>query len=807
MKNYIYPAALALMLLSAASCNKIQVTEPQIPDELKDEISFSMQSDATAAPKTKAGFEATTRIVMRIQSDDRRTSPLATKYTRTVAEASAEVTKTGGFKCSDVTFSVENGLVRYWDDAYGRNSLLSVYAVAIPGKSGSASETLIPVSKLKEGTYTTGAPSTANVKEWGSCADNTIAWGVTTTTQTDALIANEDLSYSNNIQSTGSKGVYWYNFTNSKHIPDLSQAVTTGNDFESGRLLFRQNGVSATAQVTEAAGKFDKGHLNFTHALTRMTVQIIEGAGFTAGVGSDFKFNSGNVKVLQVPTSGTLNIQTGAWAASPTVTDINVLSPQGTYSDASGSYRAQFLPGYTFTDGDATNVLTFTIDNNTYYVTQNMLFDALVKDVNSNGQKDTGDGDLIGTTDPIEMQQGKNYVFKITVNKTEIKDITATLEPWANVTAANEDIYNSYINLSLSSPTGESCTDFDIYRLADGDDTIYTNLTSPTANDVSFKNWLGNYTDMATKTQVGTSNVWKTNWFFNDNKTFYHFRTVKSGTTINTTPDKDNFVITSGAKASTDPHWGAPMVNGATLKYDATEANASSKDKGNHDVTKEGFSTSIYKAIGSTTEQIKITEIHMMSNINIVLKTVTGDGAVKLFDDSKSEADKATKVTITRFANAGTVDMGTGFVRPTSPFTQEQLITSPGTTSAAYYKTAPAAETAAVSNPYTWAIVPQTLKRGTNDADYIGITIQTPDANQYYVIKRLSEITAESVKKGDTDYSDPNQNVNDHIEFWYPGHSYTYTFTISKKQIEDMTCTVAAWIDVKAADTPIDLED
>lgn len=804
MKKLTYSLALATALVATSCSDKDELINEVVDPNAKEMISFSMsdaQGPVTRAT-TRAGFEATTRIVMRIQSDDRRTSPQPTKYTRTVAEATAEVTKPGGFKCSDVTFSVENGLVRYWDDAYGRNSLLSVYAIAIPGKSGSASETLIPVSKLKEGNYTSGAASSENVKDWGSCADNTIAWGVTTTTQTDALIANEDLAYSNNIKQTGEKGVYWYDFTKSKHIPDLATAVGTGNDFKDGQMKFRQE-VDVTP-LSDAAGKFDKGHLDFNHALTRMTIQIIKGDGFDT---APFAFNSGNVKVLSVPTSGTLNIATGEWAASPTITDINVLSPQGSYSNAAGSYRAQFLPGYTFTNGDATNVLTFTIDNNTYFVTQDMLFDALTYDKDGDGVYDSGDGDgeLVGTTDPISMAQGKNYVFKITVNKTEIKNITATLVPWVDVTAANENVYNSYVSLSLKSTSGESCENFDIYRLGNTDGNIHTT----DANSVVLKNWQGNYTDKQTvsestlskATDYATSKKWTTKWFFEDNKTFYHFRTVKAGTTINTTPDKDNFVITSGAQASTDPHWGAPMVSGATLEYDKTEANDAS---GN---TKEGYSSSIYKAIGSTTDDIKITEIHMMANVNIVLKTVTGDGAVKLFDDSKPEADKAAKITITQFANAGTVDMGTGFVRPTSPFTQNQLITSPGVTSSAYYKTVPTSTVAAVSNNYTWAIVPQALKRGNADADYIGITIQTPDANQYYVIKRLSEITADYVKQSGSDYSDPNQAVNDPITFWYPGHTYTYTFTISKKGIEAITCTVAPWIDVTAANKDITLED
>lgn len=793
-KFFIFTLAAAALSLTACK-NKLEepaVSLPEIEtdDSGKDRIMFSMSDGSkSGADITRAGFTAATRIVMRIQSD----APAeTTRYTRTVAGAGVQHTATGGFVYSDVTFSTENGYVRYWDDAYGRNAKLSVYAVAIADQS---SETLLPISIMKDGA---GTASATNVKDWGSSADNDIAFSVETTAQTTTTIAEQDLVYSNNIQENatlGKRGRYVYDFSNSKYIPDLNYAVTGANDFTDGQMQFKLNGTDPSN-----SGKFDKGHLNFNHALSRLTVQIIEGSGFDSGSSSDFQWKTGTNIVLAagtMSTAGTLNVKTGAWTSTAkagvakfaflgtTLTD-GVFS--GDAADARGYYRVQILPDYTFTDGNTENVLSFTIDDNIYYVDQNMIFDALT----------ASGATLDGQTDPIVMGQGKNYMLKITVNKTAIAAMTATVEDWKDVVAVNQNLYNSYVTLNLRTTTGTACNNFDLYRLDDPSANPLTDKTTPTADNFFAYNWNGDYTDKATLTHLGAG-IWKTNWYWVSNKAFYHFRTVNTGTTINTTGTKDNFTITSGAVASTDFHWGAPMAAGADLKYEKEETTYT---RDGQTCTTEGFSKSIYKAIGSTTGTVAITELHMMSEIYVTIQTPDNDSKVVLYDGTKPEADRATKVTLTRFSKTGTVDMGTGFVRPSTEDANigDQLMTTPST----FYKT-----TGLVSNYFSWSVVPQPLSRGEDDDDYIGITIQTPDANQYYIVKSLKDITASSVTKhgSSTEITDPNQAKDAKITDWYPGHHYYYTFTISKKGIEAITCTVADWIDITAANKDITLED
>ena len=203
MKKYIFTTALATSLL-ITSCADNEVVENVIPDSQKEMISFSLSDGAS---QTRAGFRgSSTFIAMRIQSDSKKSGE-TTKYTRTTATA-AKDEMTGDDTYSTVSFT--NDQKRYWDDAHGRYSKLSVYAVAIPNKStDDASQSL--ENKLKAGNESS---------TWGTNADNTIEWSVTTTAQTkdsgsenpqavgDGTIDNEDLVYSNNIKLEGKNGIY-----------------------------------------------------------------------------------------------------------------------------------------------------------------------------------------------------------------------------------------------------------------------------------------------------------------------------------------------------------------------------------------------------------------------------------------------------------------------------------------------------------------------------------------------------------------------------------------------------------------------
>lgn len=808
MKQYLFSAALATTLL-ATSCSDNDMAEPITPDGQKEMISFSMgMGDDTPAMAKRAarasyGFEKETRILMRIQSDDNVDANGNHRYTKTLATAGKRGANpsTGDNKQFSTVTPIGGAYNRYWDDAFGRNAHLSVFAVAIPNRNTDGIWKSDGTGQWNENALQGKADG------WDETSDNNqIQWTVAST-QTATTLEDEDLVYSRNIRKgagADEAGRYVWDFTKGDYVPNIVQAITGTNVFKADRMRFT---LSDNEDPT-SPGKFDRGHLIFNHALSRLTITIKSGKGFIKSgedfdADNNFKLSDEGVQALGMKISGTLDVSTGLWADGATTgtitTNPTVECPTGSKTYASYKTFMQMLPGYKFVKDDPTNVLKFTIDNNEYYITKGLIHQALRKNHANNG--------LTDTDDPYTMEQGKNYVLTITVNKTKIESLTATLADWVDVEAAKEELDNSYVTLKLKDTDGTPCEDFDLYRLGvgDDDDNIYTSQTTPSADAYANYAWGGNYTDKASLSKAGdyaTSKKWETTWFFDDNKTFYHFRTVKAGTTIegatgvNADATDDYFEINDGPISGAnevDPHWGAPLdkdksgITDPAKQYNTTANTPDDKH--------EGYTDIIYKAIGSTKDAIAIQEFHMLSEIRVIVKTkAEAEGGVKLYDSDKEPAKQFTTVTLYQFARDGQVKMGNGFVTAVAPAdyaTEEQPLTSPGNTPETFFEinTAKTKET----KKFTWRVVPQTLSRGDNKTDKVAIKIQTPDNNLYYCIDDLSEI--------------PVNGTSDPIDYWKPNHSYTYTFIISKKGIDQITCTVADWIDVKAADKDITLED
>lgn len=795
MKKYLFSAALATTLL-ATSCSDNDLAENTTPDGQREMINLSvglgnntpdMAKRASGTP-TYDGFKDETRILMRIQSDDDEAATGNHLYTKTLAKADAETQESKIYS----TMSMEGSYVRYWDDAFGRNAHLSVYAVAIPNKSD---DKLLPWEKLK-------GPDTSKGIIWETDPqDNNIEWSVTTDEQTTTILEEQDLVYSRNIRKGADDpeaGRYVWSFKNDPqgYVPNIEQPLTDKNVFTKDRMRFTLSNPSDPT----SPGKFDQGHLIFNHALSRLTITIKSGEGFD--VKNKFVLSGDGVQALDMNISGTLDVSTGKWAEGAATGKIttkpDVVRTEGTTPSAYYKTSMQMLPGYAFNNGNTTNVLKFTIDDNEYYITQGLIFKALKDNAANNG---------LSASEPTQytMEQGKNYVLTVTVNKTKIESLTATLAEWEEVAAVEKPLDNSYVKLSLNSTDGTACPNFDLYRLGVGDGKIHTSetVTDKTADAYENYAWGGNYTDYLTTNASADENKklekytgadgkekWKTPWFFDDNKTFYHFRTVKAGTAIEGANDKaidDYFIISDGAVDAVDPHWGAPLKSGITDPAKQYNTTANTPDDKH-----EGYTDIIYKAIGSTKDAIAIQEFHMLSEIRVIVKTKKdeAEGGVKLYDDTKDGDDQYTSVTLYQFARNGQVKMGNGFVTAEKSYNHSLPLTRPETFIAPDPDPDP---TDIVTNAFTWRVVPQTLSRGDNKTDKVAIKILTPDNNLYYCIDDLSTIKPQGSSTPITD--------------WLPNHRYTYTFIISKKGIDQITCTVADWIDVKAADKDITLEN
>ena len=710
MKKFFYP----LMMFAALATTACTNTQDDITDttDPSGKTPISFVGEATNAPaKTRAGFEANTQIALHIRSTRDKDN---IKETRTLAKASADAA------LSEVSFSnidaANTDYVRYWDDAYGRDAKLSVFAIAVPGKMDATNGS---------GTENTLIDHLEGSAAWGTVAlSENVTWVVSSDQSGAYTIANEDLVYSNNIKDGGLNGVYEWDFSLENY-----KSTTSGGPM---KFLYKDD------NKKDGPGKFDQGHLIFNHALSRVTINLIKGDGFGD---NSFEFATGtNVKIFKVPTTGTLNIETGKWSSTDE-TGISKMATTETATGATYSLMAQMLPGYKIGKTSTDNVLEFTIDNNVYYVTQAMMFAAL----------DGKTGITLNSGIEITMEQGRNYVFNITVAKSKV-NVTASVVDFTPVTATDQEMNNSHITVSLTeNGAAASVNNYDWYRLNDGTNTISTTASSA-------KNWEGNYTteNKATLTETSTgSGKWVTNWFFENNMSFYHFRAVNKNTEIkaNDTDAADYFVIQSGDQANHDYQWGAPMIN--------TTANTLTYNESN------GYASEISPAIGATNDAIKLTMLHMMSNIEIDLKTTTGNDKVNL---------AGSKVYISNYYTDGTVLMGNGKVAVSGSVSTDLAGLTTGSTDA-------------TTGSFTYAVVPQALSRGTNNN--IVITIETTDGNKYII----NDLTTVLLKNSTTE----------HITEWLTGRSYTYTFTLKKTGIDNVTCSVAAWTNVEASDTEVKL--
>ena len=718
MKKYIIPLSIVAATFAASCSSDENVNES---NKIKDfPIELSLTGDGintnVTSTKTRSGFTGETSLVMRMKAEkwsygengDKTIDNNSTKYTKASTTAAAE---------GDKNYSTMAFANKYWDDAFGRYTYLSIFAVAVPNKSNISQLTL-------NGNDNWETESTPN---------NKITWTVTSgeTAQTSTTIDNEDLVYSRNIQDGAeSKGLK----QGVRRYKDGNYPSFDGDNFDVltyGRMGFTLFDVN----IKDGPGKFDLGNLHFTHALSRITLKIYidRSKGFT-----DNDVNSiENAKLINMNVKGDLDVAEGTYS-NITTADVKMVkysvgddeTMQGSETKPDAKFMAQVLPDYEIKKSDAnTNMLQFNVGDNVYYVTQKSVWEAIHNNVN------------VETGTNIILAQNKNYVLNITVGKTEISNITATLANWDEINGShstNNSLYE-FTFKTLNNTEGSACRDFNLYRIVD--------------NVKDGNNWNSGYSkDKATLEETGSnSNVWKaTNWYFNSNQSYYHFRStststdehfIKSGGEDN---KKDYFEIQAGTDNSCDLHWGAPLKSDASLSYD----------------TSKGYEDNINAAIGSTDSKIDIIEFHMTSNVIVNLSTTTGDDKVTL--------DGAT-VKILNSQQSGKVYMGNGLVEPTE--TASDLILLSGK-----------------NNTYSAFCIPQAL----DEKDKVKLEITTTDNNVYTVV--LSDI---NVSGSDTEK----------IKRWLPNHKYTYSLTLSKTGINQLTCTLLNWEDVTGNNQDVTIED
>lgn len=636
-----YISLISLLTLSSCSSDLLDIINPD--NWGKTPISLSASAEQTGS-FSRAGFtSANTRIIAKIKSEKESENATETEWTVASLLASKD-NDNNSESYSAVDYKLNES--RFWDDTYGREAKVSVYAIAIADKETTLlnNETLLEgVSAANPWIKQTAANNANNLSFNFSVANNQNA--------VDTKCANYDLVYSNNIVKK--------------------------SDEEDNRLWFGH----------KDAGKFEKGQLHFNHALTKITVNLVSGEGYI----SPEDFTSQKTTVLfgnddfKPYTSGTFDISTGSWSnlkdeALLTMDATDVTENQTKIINNS----CLFMPGLSIGTADD-HAITITVNGNRYYVSQALLLKAL----KTSTDMPATDKPATDATSYI-LKQGMHYIFTINLNKTRVSFVKATLSDWQSVTGSVATT-NARISISVSQAEGEdACNDVALYRLRDAGNTIIT-------DEYVGKQWSGNYGTAATLTQNDEDSKYSTNWFFDDNTCFYHFRTVKQGTAVAySDTDKDSyFSVSCGTRDNSDPHWGAPI-----------------NEKGENTYTyKEGFSN-IHHAIGATTDDIHIIEQHMLSQINVTLTTTTGNDKVNL---------EGAKVEFANMYHQGHVLMGNGKVVPVT--TGEDAKSN-------------VEMTASTDNTYNYDVVPQ-------DLSSVELIITTKDNNKYnvklYNIDKISE--------------------------------------------------------------------
>ncbi|SFB96257.1 Fimbrillin-like [Xylanibacter ruminicola] len=739
--KYIALSTVCMLTISACSTDEgLSASDNQnkTPIELSAGVVGESPATQHAATRTTvtsgtgSAFSKTTSVYMVLKSENSADATADALYTRTIGyiEGNSSSTATN----NDIKFA--SGYNRYWEDSYSRSSQVSAYAACVPGYYLAASTSGVSVtadSKEDATTWTVGGSSDyENV--WNTSDATTLVWplrNASVANQTGDFVNSQDLCFSNNVAKWGT---------------------------DDSRLTFS----------TETK-KFGSGNLVFNHALTRITFIIKKGDGFTTSDAFAFSNANENIVLTGFNTTGTFDFTKGEFT---TVNSTSTIQQLAVTKNTDGYVLdGIMLPGTDLSDEKTADAISFTIDNNLYQLKKKVLMDAL-------DGKTTNISNLSALNEN-KMRPGVHYVFTMTVGKKKVSNFTASVVEWETVTAEETTPTNARITMTLmdnnAKITGEA--EFALYR---------STVTSSTIDD-SYENysWTTGYTPAKNKAQLvehsektgvyAAQDAEKPNadWYWPDNKTFYHFRTVMpKATVVNEGDTNGNYIslaagfnkkyIDSGTY--TDVCWGAPF--------------ASTTSKLNYDYDVNGFDGKdaptphqLYKAIGPTAQTINMIMFHMMSDVTIKL-TTTGDA-----DPDKVDLTNA-KMQLSNVYSEGKVLMGNGLVVPTGT---AGIITNETATAGTYQM------------PWTYGFIPQSLEN-------VVLTITTADNNQYFVTMKDVKVSTFTPNIIASPYT------NNVINRWLPNFKYTYTFKLSKSGITQISASLADWEKVEAGDDNVQIQ-
>ena len=620
--------------------------------------------------------------------------------------------------------SVSMSPVRYWDDygtadptnISGRNTGLTIYGVAVDGykKDGDfalPSETNNNLSSISDW----------KALSWTLDANQTSGW------------ANYDLLTSNNIQAVeGYDGTLKFDDVKSGNASDL---------------------------------------LVFTHAMSKVTVKLKAGAGFsqnkfTATPSVILTSNTGDATTNTewAYTKGNVDVTTKAVSSQSELKVITMHHTNTTDGQYSAIYDALVMPGSCFGTTDDAIIARINADGNVYYVTAKQIRAKMLE--------------LNNTTD-YNTKSGKNYIINVIVNKTEI-EVSATVTNWVDVESAE---VSPVINVDASwgsSDTGssDSFDSFSFYRstsFADG----YSNGLTGNTKDYFISEAIAKKPNASEETQWkfynSTANdATEVHLYWPDHNTHYQFRGVWPNTSVESNDTQ------------TAPHVSKVSESDATQKIDIKNAAYSSSQsypsnlmigrpevKGNCNNTETGHTpTDLFSGgICATEGKVNLNFRYVMSQVEVVLST-SGVGS-----SDRVNIDANTVVEIVNVAKEGYVRLGDREVVPSDDATNSYTLD----------------KVSGEGNDLKRhsAIVPQDLAfttpgASTNTRFKITVTNSDSSKDVYYA-------DIKPIKKDDgTGFVAPNGK-------WESGVHYIYNLKLTKSEIK-VSATITDWKTVNAAE-------
>ena len=483
----------------------------------------------------------------------------------------------------------------------------------------------------------------------------------------------------------------------------------------------------------ELASKPEQARLDFKHVLSKITFKLTAGKGFTDFQGDPGFFDTPIVTLTRNKTgesnpewcytSGTVNIKTAKATNNGTLSKVKLDDIDRT--GAIVTEEAIIYPESAFGDNDAV-IAQINSFGNVYYITAEKIRKAIY-DLGASHEH----------ASKYYTLPGYNYIFNITVNKTDVV-VTATITDWKTVTAT-EDIPEilpmATISWGNGGGTAADLKEFKFYS-SYHKDKEYDALATAKCNDGSNGTTPWNFYD-------ASDNVTKLYW--PSHNTHLFFRGVSpSSTTVNDQKEIaiSNTQYTKGTNAA-NLLIGMPEISSGTMC-----------DNPDH----EHIDMSVY-GICARKEPINLNFRYMMSQVEVILNTTSGADKVAIGEN--------TVVEITNAYSSGVVSLGT------------REVTVSGSTGN-YTLDADAVETDADKKKLQRrsAIVPQPLEglkfkvTVTNDND-------TKDV--YY--STIKDILVES----------------ETITEWKSGYHYKYTLNLKKTGIS-VTATITDWIPANGSD-------